>query len=502
MSDTENNNQKIVIIGLDGADWRLFDKMIDKGFLPNIKRLKEGGCYGKLRTTFPPVTAPAWTSFATGKNPGQHGCFDFVLPENDINKYRPISASSIKSDTFYEILDRAGKKNILINLPVSYPPRIDQTVITSLLTRGDQFVYPAELIDEIPEFKNYKLAPDATKEKNVHQNIEDIREIEKVRFQCAQKLFKKSWDLFFILFSGTDWIQHAKYHDLITKDLNENLQAVKIYQEIDQYLGWFIDNLPKDTNLIVMSDHGFNALKGVFFVNQWLAQEKYLKFEAKNKQHIDFGKISEGRKEASKKGINFYLTSITKFLWRYPKLFGLTKKIYDKIKKFLPIYVQQDYGFDQTKTTAYSVSNCIYINRQARFTNGVVKDKEQYQRIKRELIEKLSKIQDKKTGQPVFDYVLDAHQVYRGNEVPNGPDIIVYSSTYLVKSIPGPLWLEGKFQYHSLDGIFMAYGTQISSNKEIEEKRIVDIMPTAFKLMGVEIPTDLDGVIIKEVFNE
>jgi len=344
------------------------------------------------------------------------------------------------------------------------------------------------------------LAPEVSKEKKMKEHVADIRQIEKTRFECAKELFKKDWDLFFILFSGTDWIQHSKFYDLEHNDVEQERKAIKIYQEIDQYVGWFKDHLADDTKLLIMSDHGFCSLDGVFFLNQWLEKENYLKFQASNKKYIDFGQVAESRKKSSSKGVNFYLSGLTRFLWKYPKFFQMAKKTYDKVKKIMPINVQQDFGFDHSQTIAYSLSNLIYLNRKDRFENGVIETETEYQEIKKKLMAKLSKIKDPDTGKLVFDKIIDAHQSYNGKEIEKGPDIIVYSSNFLIKSIPGPLFIKGKFQYHSLDGIFIGSSKGVNKKDELESKSILDIVPTIFKTFGMEIPPDLDGRPIEEMF--
>jgi len=68
---------KLVIIGIDGGTYSIIDPLIEKGALPNLRRLIKSGVKGILKSTYPPLTAPAWVSFMTGENPGKHGFFDF-----------------------------------------------------------------------------------------------------------------------------------------------------------------------------------------------------------------------------------------------------------------------------------------------------------------------------------------------------------------------------------------------------------------------------------------
>lgn len=71
-------SKKVLIIGLDGGCWKVFDTFIERGYMPNLRALKETGVSGILKSTIPPITPAAWTSFQTGTKPGKHGIFDFI----------------------------------------------------------------------------------------------------------------------------------------------------------------------------------------------------------------------------------------------------------------------------------------------------------------------------------------------------------------------------------------------------------------------------------------
>ncbi len=80
--DTEN---RVLIIGLDGATFDVIHPLINEGRLPNIARLMKNGTWGNLKSTIPPISLPAWPSFMTGMNPGKHSIFSFN--ERDKNSY-------------------------------------------------------------------------------------------------------------------------------------------------------------------------------------------------------------------------------------------------------------------------------------------------------------------------------------------------------------------------------------------------------------------------------
>ena len=75
---SEVNTNPILIIGLDGGTFDLIRPWAAQGKLPTLDRLMRQGTWGPLESTVPPMTSPAWPSFATGKYPAKHGVFDFV----------------------------------------------------------------------------------------------------------------------------------------------------------------------------------------------------------------------------------------------------------------------------------------------------------------------------------------------------------------------------------------------------------------------------------------
>src|SRR3974377_173676 len=86
--------KKVIVIGLDGLEPRIVEAMLARGELKNLQKLRDAGSYTRLRTTYPAQTPVAWSSFATGTNPGGHGIFDFLrrdprtyLPDSGLSRY-------------------------------------------------------------------------------------------------------------------------------------------------------------------------------------------------------------------------------------------------------------------------------------------------------------------------------------------------------------------------------------------------------------------------------
>jgi len=71
----KGTRRKMIILGLDGLDPKLTERWMAEGKLPHLRKLAESGYYGQLRTTCPPLSPVAWSTFATGVNPAKHNIF-------------------------------------------------------------------------------------------------------------------------------------------------------------------------------------------------------------------------------------------------------------------------------------------------------------------------------------------------------------------------------------------------------------------------------------------
>jgi len=129
--------KKVIVIGLDGLEPTIIEAMLVRGELPNLARLRKLGSYTRLRTTYPAQTPVAWSSFATGTNPGGHGIFDFIsrdpetyLPDAALSRFeRPrnmLSAPRVvnqrKGVPLWQVLTQAGVPSVVLRCPCTFPP--------------------------------------------------------------------------------------------------------------------------------------------------------------------------------------------------------------------------------------------------------------------------------------------------------------------------------------------------------------------------------------------
>lgn len=138
--------RKVIFLGLDGYDPDLAERYMAEGKLPNLSGLREKGDYSRLRTTYPPLSPVAWSTFATGVNPAKHSLYDFLnrsmktyLPELSSSRVReparflklgkwrvPLGKASVdmrrKSKTFWSILGDEGIDSSILRVPITFPP--------------------------------------------------------------------------------------------------------------------------------------------------------------------------------------------------------------------------------------------------------------------------------------------------------------------------------------------------------------------------------------------
>jgi predicted AlkP superfamily phosphohydrolase/phosphomutase len=153
--------KKVIFLGLDGLDPKLTEQWMDEGKLPNLSKLREQGSYQRLRTTFPPLSPVAWSTFATGVNPAKHNIFDFL--NRDLRTYAPeLSSARVrtvtrfvrfakwkfpyrrasvemrrKSEPFWKILGRNAISSSILRVPITFPPDAFEGTMLSAMSTPD-----------------------------------------------------------------------------------------------------------------------------------------------------------------------------------------------------------------------------------------------------------------------------------------------------------------------------------------------------------------------------
>jgi predicted AlkP superfamily phosphohydrolase/phosphomutase/Tfp pilus assembly protein PilF len=295
-------NNKILLIGLDAADWLIIDPLINQGKLPHLARLKKEGAWGNLKS-FPPILSPiVWTSIGTGKPPEKHGIADFMTIDTKTGKKVPISRLSRKVKAIWNILSDFGLSCDVIGWWATWPAeRINGHIVTERISYNlfnlteEDFeeegkTYPLQLVREISpllvgtetisfeeitrfihvsrdEFDQAWKEAEAGKEyDNRINHLRKILASTKTFHNIALHLLKKGQtDFFSVYFEGIDTISHRfmlymapKLRRISDEDFRKYKDAIEnFYIFQDELVGELLDSVDSETTVMVVSDHGF-----------------------------------------------------------------------------------------------------------------------------------------------------------------------------------------------------------------------------------------------------
>lgn len=526
---------RVFIVGWDGATFDLIKPWVAEGKLPNIAKIMNGGVHGDLRSTLPPMTFPAWTSFMTGKNPAKHGIFDFTRQRPGSYDLEFLNGGQRKAPTFWKLLSDAGKKVISISVPCTYPPeKVNGVMLSGFDAPGlggsnavldSKGMYPPNLCDELMrEVGGHPVGSFPMAEINQGQwdkALELIARAIKRKAATTKYLIKnKEWDCAMILFGESDGVGHDfwKFCDpnsprFTNQPDNMSDSILRVYQELDRELGEIRELLPEGTTILMMSDHGFGGISDyALYPNTWLRDQGLLKFRG------GLSNWASRKLDAIKlRAVATLPSTVKRMIYRAAK--GRLGGIEAKVR----------YGIiDWDGSQAYFEENPYYpvlwLNVKGRQPNGVVEPGEEYEMLRTKLIDALEEWTDPETGEPVVVRAYRREEVYDGPNIEEAPDIIVhwaekqgYTYAFRVssKSVSGE-WTEqidpkvvdkvasftGKSGSHRDIGIFLAAGPTIQQGKEIHGAHITDVAPTILHLLDVPVPADMDGHVLVNALDD
>jgi len=492
--------KRILIIGLDGATFDVLNPMIKAGRMPTLAELIETGTAGILDSTKPPITPAAWTTFMTGKGPGQHGIIDFEKYDVKTNKLSFNSTFEIREKTIWEIFSEKGFLVGSVNVPMTYPPRkVNGFMISGFETPSTDtdFTYPSDLKDDIlRQWPDYNYQTDWKRKTFGGDKLfqRNLRYIEKSFAQgyelatfCGEKY---GWDILMVLFKLVDNLQHKvwKYLDPKTSHINPNRaeMSAQCFTALDNTIRELVEYARKNEALIlVMSDHGHGSLDGKAQPNLLLKQWGYLK-------------IKSTLKQAGKR----------------------TQRIIDRLrnkstKRFAAnLGIEHDLALDWENTRACimhaGMYGFLYISLKGRQPRGVV-EPEDYELVREDLRHRFLSVTCKnRQGETiqVFPEVHRTEELYncRREEHPWLPDLLLIPQPGLsvVRKIRGTQPVRWLSRYrmegtHRVEGILIANGPNVCQGQTIHAN-IADIAPTILAASGLKVPADMEGRALASLF--
>lgn len=511
---------KTTVLGLDGADWKILNSLLEQGELPMLQKLMENGSHGVLNSTVPPNSPPAWASMITGVNPGKHNIFDFTCIDTSYDKVPIDAMSRISALPLWRIMNRFKMTTGIVNLPIHFPPEpVDGFMICGLVTpwSAEIYTHPPEISPKIGNpGEQWLIGKTLVNGGSPEAFLEEIKQKTRIQADWIIRLQNEYQpDFLFAVFDGTDKIQHFfwKYWDKThprhpkrtSKILMESISAY--YRYIDSCLAEIIATRP-ESNFFIVSDHGFTGLSKDVYIENWLRQKGYLHLKEtpvtsaetryERMGHSLWNKLaaSQGLKTALKNN------PISRSL-----IFTFKERLNEKRKK---ARLNQNVDWSQTRVFFAGVSSqSLQVNLKGRESLGCV-EVDQYNELVREVLSQVRGIIDPETGKPVLQAAYEKSEIYHGPWSQNSPDLVLIPENgySLQEGFPDEL-VTPSFLYgmdrsggHRPEGIFIACGPNIRRNPSMMNAQITDITPTVLYLNKLPIPDYVDGSVLTDLVDE
>ncbi|MDD5506550.1 MAG: alkaline phosphatase family protein [Candidatus Omnitrophica bacterium] len=468
---------KIIVIGIDGADNAILDSLLKEGRLPNIKKIAERGYRAYLKSTLPPLTIPAWPAMFSGKDSLHLDAFDFFRIENDY-KLSYLSSRNWQDDMLWKICGDAGLKCALLDVPGTNPAYPVNGMLFSS-SFGNIEAFPPSLEKEAA-YKRFKKSVNGFQKALTDKGIIEAsgRELRESA-NLAKFILQKEWDIFVWVIRLADVSMHRG-------GLSEMKEA---YANIDRELALFIDYAQENNcSLFITSDHGYAEAFKSLNINAFLEQLGCLKF----KRSL-YNIAARAQKTAGR------LKRAELFLYRFAR----------NIKKIpapsSPELIRRNIDFK--KSRAFSLTEIchgspgVWINSSDNFKEGPVSPGQDKETLIEELKKNFLSLEDEAGAHPVKEVIL--RRELSKNAPHHMPDMfLMLEEGYSPGTRPHREIISSNHKFiHGPNGILIAYGAQISgSGGAIKNAGITDIAPTILHLLGESIPDDLNGRVLYEIF--
>ena len=511
--------QKVFIISLDGATFDVLRPLARQGYLPNLAKMMSEGLAADLESIIPPVTAPAWTSFMTGKTPGKHGIFDFTRFDPSDRATKLNNAQHIRSKTLWQILSDKGKRVIVLNLPYTYPPSEINGVMVSgwdAPSLQADFTHPKELrqeiFEKIPDYGStldlslWNFLPTKSDQQFDEFVNKLLRSFQQGLELASFVLREQEWDVCMVHFQQTDWIQHKLWsfiEEACANGENKDSRVEKVrecYREFDRMVGILLSEVECKPFTIILSDHGFGRHLGAISPNYFLRQWGYFHLVDRTETRLR-DVFRKSRFKVARKA--------------YDSAARIKHSIFDgrKSKKFKSwgelaneTIPQQKSMIDWNRTKVAAVEGSetahLFVNVVGRGSVGIVQPGDEYESLISDLVTRFRDLRHPQTGAKLLARVARGSEIYPVSD-PDVllPDIVLipqegYGVSFSVSGAPPEISNEGS---HRHNGVLMMQGAGLNIPANGFHPNLIDIAPTVLHLLGLPVPADMDGRVLEEI---
>ncbi len=286
--------RRILLVGWDAADWQVINPLIERGEMPALARLIDGGVLANLATLHPKISPMLWNSIATGKTADKHGIHGFTELDPEIG-VRPFASTSRRTKALWNIFQQAlGWRCNVIGWWASHPAEpLKGKVITNYFARTrrispqlwevpEHSVHPPELMKDfgslrmqVEEVTDQLLLPFIPRAAEIDQDKDHSLEVlAKLLSECCSiqatataAMEEGEWDFTAVYFDSIDHFSHAfmPFHPprmphIAERDFELYKGVINsIYRFQDMMLERLVQLAGPDALVVVCSDHGFQC---------------------------------------------------------------------------------------------------------------------------------------------------------------------------------------------------------------------------------------------------
>jgi predicted AlkP superfamily phosphohydrolase/phosphomutase len=477
---------RVLIIGWDGADWRILDPLLEAGVLPNLAALIDRGARTVLKSTLPTHSWTAWPSFLTGVDPADHGVYDIFEGRGGGGRQLPVSYGSIRERTFLADLTSAGVETVMLNVPLTFPPPAikGKLVAGGVLPKRAPYTHPESLAAEL-EGAGTPYPINGMSWTTYHNRPESFLE-EVAAFVTARQLATErildttEWGVACAVYVATDRMHHclAKYLSPDHPDYptlartTVGGRARERYRLLDDGLGRLVERTGPDDLVMFMSDHGSQPTIGNMNMDRLLERLGYLEFSASNAL---IGRVQAGRMR------------------------GVARKVYDLLGLHGKVSLPQAVNWSRTRayTSVRSTGEGISVNLAGREPNGIV-DAGDFDRVRDDVAERVASFTDPRTGRHPVERVWRREELFKGRFAEEAPDLVLepaplYSLTHGKEAIEQSGWACGD---HRIDGVLAVAGPHVEASAVPPSARLVDLAPTLLAAVGAAASVRHSGSVL------
>ncbi len=426
----KNKEKKAVVLGIDGVPCSLLKRFIDEGLMPNLAELAKKGTLSAMTASIPEVSSTSWSTFMTGVNPGKHGIYGFMELKKGSYKWKFPDSRDVSSSTLWDIARKNDKKSVVINVPSTYPAKEVNGMLTAGFVALDlkKATYPESAYEYLKGI-GYIMDVNARKAQESLEALADEIDItfEKRKKAIMHFLDTGEWDLFIGVITETDRLHHYLWVALDDESHPQHDFFIGFYKKLDAFIGEMYEKVGDDIPFIMLSDHGFTTIKKEVYLNTWLREKGYLKFNS------DAPASMEDMNEES-------------------RVFAL----------------------DPSR---------IYIHRKGKYPNGCV-GSDDYEALRNKIKDELMTLTYE--GEKVIKEVRFKEDVYSGDLQKEAPDLVALSHEGY--DLKGAINKPEVFGNGMLTGGHTRENATFYINRDVKETdiNIVDVGPTVISLMGID----------------